>query len=236
MGLAYGQCQRARCQWAWQRVPDTTAWHPARYRTVHPEIDRRPQPGPNRWARPVAEPKAKGETKVSPDEEITDEVPGEGDDEDAGRDIPIYPHEIGEDDEPRINDPEENDNPEGYPPPAGLSDDVPDPEEVDADEVEAARRIKTFEDFVAEDGDSSTSTVIKKVRYSDDATELEDYGVPIAASADPMADVEEDYDGEKRGEDDEAKGDEDEDKGVWIKSEFFINSLTDFFKLAWKSK
>ena len=163
--------------------------------------------------KPVAEPESKGKTKVSPAEEITAEVPEDEDDPDAGRDIPIYPHEIGEDDEAVINDPEENDNPEGYPPPAGLSDDVPDPEEVDADEVEASRRIKTFEDFIQEDGDSSTSTVIKKVRYSDDATEPEDYGVPIAASADPMADVEEDYDGEKRGEDDEAKGDEDEDKG-----------------------
>jgi hypothetical protein len=162
---------------------------------------------------PIAEPESKGETKVSPDEEITDDVPEEEDDPAAGRDVPIYPHEIGEEDEPQINDPEENDNPEGYPPPAGLSDDVPDPEEVDADEVEAARRIKTFEDFVAEDGDSSTSTVIKKVRYSDDATEPEDYGVPVAASADPMADVEEGYDGEKRGEDDEHKGDEDEDRG-----------------------
>ena len=142
---------------------------------------------------PIAEPESKGETKVSPDEEITDEVPAEGDDEEAGREVPIYKHEIGEDEEPQINDPAEDDNPEGYPPPAGLSDDVPSPEEVDKDEVKAARRIKAFEEFIEEDGDGSTSTIIKKVRYSDDATEPEDYGAPVAASADPMADVKEGF-------------------------------------------
>lgn len=30
--------------------------------------------------------------------------------------------------------------------------------------------------------------------------------------------------------------DEDVDHGIWIKSEFFVNSLSDFFKLAWKNK
>ena len=122
----------------------------------------------------------------------------------------LFLEKVGEE-EAVINDPED-DNPEGYPPPGGLSDDVPDPEEVAAEVPKAARRIKAFEDFIQEDGDGSTSTVIKKVRYSDDATEPEDYGVPVAASADPMAE-DSHYDGEKRGEDDEHKGDEDEDRG-----------------------
>ncbi|MFC1686235.1 TrmB family transcriptional regulator [Nanoarchaeota archaeon] len=33
-----------------------------------------------------------------------------------------------------------------------------------------------------------------------------------------------------------SSADEDLDNGVWIKSDFFVNSLTDFFKLAWKNK
>ena len=30
--------------------------------------------------------------------------------------------------------------------------------------------------------------------------------------------------------------DEDIDHGIWIKSDFFVNSLSDFFKMAWKNK
>ena len=33
-----------------------------------------------------------------------------------------------------------------------------------------------------------------------------------------------------------SSSDEDLDNGVWIKSDYFVNSLTDFFKLAWKNK
>ena len=59
-----------------------------------------------------------------------------------------------------------NPNPAGYPPPGGNSDDV------------KSHRIKSFEDFIKE----SEETVNKKVSYTDDAEEEEDYADPIAES------------------------------------------------------
>lgn len=80
--------------------------------------------------------------KVSDDPAITDEVPAEADDKDAGEDVE-----------------EEEDTPA------------------------ATRRIMAFEDFIKE----KEVTVNKNVKYHDDDEEPEDYAVPIAASADPLA-------------------------------------------------
>jgi|11_taG_2_1085331.scaffolds.fasta_scaffold09499_2 hypothetical protein len=80
--------------------------------------------------------------------------------------------------------------------------------EVAAEEEEtpaATKRIMAFEDFIKE----KEVTVNKNVKYHDDDEEPEDYAVPVAASAKPLA--EDDDEGE--GEDDEKKGDELEDKG-----------------------
>ena len=90
--------------------------------------------------------------------------------------------------------------------------------EVAAEEEEtpkATRRIMAFEDFVKE----KEMTINKNVKYHDDDEEPEDYAVPVAASADPVAEGyqkmedDDDDDDEERGEEDERKGDEMEDKG-----------------------
>ena len=74
----------------------------------------------------------------------------------------------------------------------------------------ATRRIMAFEDFIKE----KEETINKNISYHDDDEEPEDYAVPVAASADPLAEakVNEDDD-EEEGKDDEKKGDELEDKG-----------------------
>jgi len=80
--------------------------------------------------------------------------------------------------------------------------------EVAAEEEEtpaATKRIMAFEDFIKE----KEVTVNKNVKYHDDDEEPEDYAVPVAASAKPLAED----DDEDEGEDDEKKGDELEDKG-----------------------
>ena len=80
--------------------------------------------------------------------------------------------------------------------------------EVAAEEEEtpaATKRIMAFEDFIKE----KEVTVNKNVKYHDDDEEPEDYAVPIAASAKPLAED----DDEDEGEEDEKKGDELEDKG-----------------------
>jgi len=80
--------------------------------------------------------------------------------------------------------------------------------EVAAEEEEspaATKRIMAFEDFIKE----KEVTVNKNVKYHDDDEEPEDYAVPVAASAKPLAED----DDEDEGEDDEMKGDELEDKG-----------------------
>ena len=80
--------------------------------------------------------------------------------------------------------------------------------EVAAEEEEtpaATKRIMAFEDLIKE----KEVTVNKNVKYHDDDEEPEDYAVPVAASAKPLA--EDDDEGE--GEEDEKKGDELEDKG-----------------------
>lgn len=80
--------------------------------------------------------------------------------------------------------------------------------EVAAEEEEtpaATKRIMAFEDFIKE----KEVTVNKNVKYHDDDEEPEDYAVPVAASAKPLAED----DDEDKGEDDEKKGDELEDKG-----------------------
>ena len=88
--------------------------------------------------------------------------------------------------------------------------------EVAAEEEEtpkATRRIMAFEDFVKE----KELTINKNVKYHDDDEEPEDYAVPVAASADPLAEAQvnedDDDDDEERGSEDERKGDELEDKG-----------------------
>ena len=69
----------------------------------------------------------------------------------------------------------------------------------------ATKRIMAFEDFIKE----KEVTVNKNVKYHDDDEEPEDYAVPVAASAKPLAED----DDEDEGEEDEKKGDELEDKG-----------------------
>jgi len=79
-------------------------------------------------------------------------------------------------------------------------------DEESGEEVEPAakKRIMAFEDFIKE----KEITVNKNVKYHDDDEEPEDYAVPVAASAKPLAE-----DDEEEGEEDEKKGDELEDKG-----------------------
>jgi len=89
--------------------------------------------------------------------------------------------------------------------------------EVAAEEEEtpkATRRIMAFEDFIKE----KEETINKNIKYHDDDEEPEDYAVPVAASADPLAEAkvnedDDDDDDEEKGSDDERKGDELEDKG-----------------------
>ncbi len=78
----------------------------------------------------------------------------------------------------------------------------------------ATRRIMAFEDFIKE----KEETINKNIKYHDDDEEPEDYAVPVAASADPLAEAkvnedDDDDDDEERGMEDEKKGDEMEDKG-----------------------
>lgn len=77
----------------------------------------------------------------------------------------------------------------------------------------ATRRIMAFEDFIKE----KEETINKNIKYHDDDEEPEDYAVPVAASADPLAEAkvneDDDEDDEEKGSDDERKGDELEDKG-----------------------
>ena len=68
----------------------------------------------------------------------------------------------------------------------------------------ATRRIMAFEDFIKE----KEETINKNISYHDDDEEPEDYAVPVAASADPLAEGE-----EAKGMEDEKEGDELEDKG-----------------------
>jgi len=73
----------------------------------------------------------------------------------------------------------------------------------------ATRRIMAFEDFIKE----KEETINKNIKYHDDDEEPEDYAVPVAASADPLAEAKVNEDDEDKGEEDEKKGDELEDKG-----------------------
>ena len=73
----------------------------------------------------------------------------------------------------------------------------------------ATRRIMAFEDFVKE----KEETINKNIKYHDDDEEPEDYAVPVAASADPLAEAKVSEDEEEEGMEDEKKGDEMEDKG-----------------------
>jgi len=68
----------------------------------------------------------------------------------------------------------------------------------------ATKRIMAFEDFIKE----KTTTINKNVSYRDDNEEEEDYALPVAANADPLAESK-----ESRGKEDEKEGDELEDKG-----------------------
>ena len=91
-----------------------------------------------------------------------------------------------------------------------VEDDDSENEEVET--PKATRRIMAFEDFVKE----KELTINKNVKYHDDDEEPEDYAVPVAASADPLAEAqvnEDDDDDEEKGSEDERKGDELEDKG-----------------------
>ncbi len=73
----------------------------------------------------------------------------------------------------------------------------------------ATRRIMAFEDFIKE----KEETINKNIKYHDDDEEPEDYAVPVAASADPLAEAKVSEDEEEEGMEDEKKGDEMEDKG-----------------------
>ena len=80
-------------------------------------------------------------------------------------------------------------------------------EEVTGEEKEtpkATKRIMAFEDFIKE----KEETINKNVNYHDDDEEPEDYAVPVAASANTLAESD-----ESKGKDDEKEGDELEDKG-----------------------
>jgi len=116
--------------------------------------------------------------EVSPDQEITKEVPAEA---------------------PEVEDK------------GGVDVEDDDSENEEVETPKATRRIMAFEDFVKE----KEETINKNIKYHDDDEEPEDYAVPVAASADPLAEskVNEDDDDEEKGSDDERKGDELEDKG-----------------------
>jgi hypothetical protein len=85
-----------------------------------------------------------------------------------------------------------------------LTDEVP----AEADDETSGRKIKTFEEYIKE----KEITINKNIKYHDDDEEPEDYAVPVAASAEPMAEDDHDDD-EEKGSEDERKGDELEDKG-----------------------
>ncbi len=117
--------------------------------------------------------------EVSPDQEITKEVPAEA---------------------PEVEDK------------GGVDVEDDDSENEEVETPKATRRIMAFEDFVKE----KEETINKNIKYHDDDEEPEDYAVPVAASADPLAEAkvnEDDDDDEEKGSDDERKGDELEDKG-----------------------
>ena len=119
--------------------------------------------------------------EVSPDQEITKEVPAEA---------------------PEVEDK------------GGVDVEDDDAENEEVETPKATRRIMAFEDFVKE----KEETINKNIKYHDDDEEPEDYAVPVAASADPLAEAkvnedDDDDDDEERGSDDERKGDELEDKG-----------------------
>ncbi len=118
--------------------------------------------------------------EVSPDQEITKEVPAEA---------------------PEVEDK------------GGVDVEDDDSENEEVETPKATRRIMAFEDFVKE----KEETINKNIKYHDDDEEPEDYAVPVAASADPLAEAkvneDDDDDDEERGSDDERKGDELEDKG-----------------------
>lgn len=86
-----------------------------------------------------------------------------------------------------------------------ITDEVP----AEADDETSGRKIKTFEEYIKE----KEVTVNKNIKYHDDDEEPEDYSVPVAASAEPLAEDDDDDDDEERGSEDERKGDELEDKG-----------------------
>ena len=88
-----------------------------------------------------------------------------------------------------------------------VEDDDSENEEVDT--PKATRRIMAFEDFIKE----KEETINKNIKYHDDDEEPEDYAVPVAASADPLAEAKVSEDEEEEGMEDEKKGDEMEDKG-----------------------
>ena len=156
------------------------------------------------------------------------EAGDEGEDEEVGGAGKAVPKEVGdgeatadeiEDDGLAMGEPEEQPGEEGAEKVSkdqDITKEVPDEEddteagreiekeEESADTPKATRRIKTFEDFL----DEKEITVNKNINYHDDDEEPEDYAVPVAASADPLSE-----DDEEKGEEDEKKGDELEDKG-----------------------
>ena len=156
------------------------------------------------------------------------EAGDEGEDEEVGGAGKAVPKEVGdgeatadeiEDDGLAMGEPEEQPGEEGAEKVSkdqDITKEVPDEEddteagreiekeEESADTPKATRRIKTFEDFL----DEKEVTVNKNINYHDDDEEPEDYAVPVAASADPLSE-----DDEEKGEEDEKKGDELEDKG-----------------------
>ena len=114
--------------------------------------------------------------EVSPDQEITKEVPAEA---------------------PEVEDK------------GGVDVEDDDAENEEVETPKATRRIMAFEDFVKE----KEETINKNIKYHDDDEEPEDYAVPVAASADPLAEAKVSEDEEEEGMEDEKKGDEMEDKG-----------------------
>jgi len=104
--------------------------------------------------------------EISPDQEITAEVPAEAD-------------EVEDEDGVDVASEEE-------------------------ETPKATRRIMAFEDFIKE----KEETINKNISYHDDDEEPEDYAVPVAASANPLAEG-----AEAKGKEDEKEGDELEDKG-----------------------
>jgi hypothetical protein len=159
--------------------------------------------------------KAKGEPKSLEGEEgekeEDKEVGGTGEvaeedevEEDTAEDIEDEVNAIGE---PKDLEDKAGDKVSDDP---AITDEVPaegDDEEsgIDVEEEEdtpaATRRIMAFEDFIKE----KEVTVNKNVKYHDDDEEPEDYAVPVAASADPLA--EEDDEEEIEHDKDAAKDD-----------------------------